>query len=85
MVSETKPVYTQAAKDAKIQGDVQLLVVVTADGDVGDVSVSKSLDATYGLDQAAVDAARLWKFKPGTKGGKAVPVQVELQMRFTLK
>jgi len=32
-----------------------------------------------------VDAARLWKFKPGTKGGKAVPVEVTLQMRFTLK
>lgn len=85
VVSETKPVYTQAAKEARIQGEVQLQVVVKADGDVGDVAVSKSLDAKYGLDQAAVDAARLWKFKPGTKGGKAVPVQVELLMRFTLK
>jgi TonB family protein len=85
VVSETKPVYTQAAREARIQGEVQLQVVVKADGDVGDVAVSKSLDAKYGLDQAAVDAARLWKFKPGTKGGKAVPVQVELLMRFTLK
>ena len=85
VVSETKPVYTQAAKDARIQGEVQLQVVVKADGDVGDVPCRKSLDEKYGLDQAAVDAARLWKFKPGTKGGKAVPVQVELLMRFTLK
>ena len=85
VVSETKPVYTQAAKDARIQGEVQLQVVVEADGDVGDVRVAKSLDEKYGLDQAAVDAARLWKFKPGTKSGKAVPVQVELLMRFTLK
>jgi len=85
VVSETKPVYTQAAKDAKIQGDVEMSVVVKADGTVGEVAVTKSLDTKYGLDQAAVDAARLWKFKPGTKGGKAVPVEVALQMRFTLK
>jgi TonB family protein len=85
VVSETKPVYSQAAKDARIQGEVQLAVVVKTDGNVGDVTVTKSLDDKYGLDQAAVDAARLWKFKPGTKDGKAVPVQVDLLMRFTLK
>jgi TonB family protein len=49
------------------------------------VNVTKSLDTQYGLDQAAMDAARRWTFKPGTKGGKAVPVQVDLMMRFTLK
>ena len=37
VVSETKPVYTQAAKDAKIQGDVEMSVVVKTDGTVGDV------------------------------------------------
>lgn len=85
VVAETKPEYTQEAKDARIQGMVLLAVVVKADGNVGDVKVTKSLDSKYGLDQAAVDAARLWKFKPGTKGGKAVPVEVTLEMRFTLK
>jgi TonB family protein len=85
VVSEVKPVYTQAAKDARIQGDVEIRTVVKADGTVGDVTVTKSLDKQYGLDQAAVDATRQWKFKPGTKDGKAVPVQVDMQMRFTLK
>jgi len=85
VVSETKPEYTQEAKDARIQGLVLLAVVVKTDGTVGDVKVTKSLDSKYGLDKAAVDAARLWKFKPGTKGGKAVPVEVTLELRFTLK
>jgi len=85
VVSETKPVYTQEAKDAKIQGLVLLSVVVKTDGTVGDVKVTRSLDSKYGLDKAAEDAARLWRFKPGTKGGKAVPVEVTLEMRFTLK
>jgi TonB family protein len=85
VVSDTKPEYTQEAKDARIQGLVLLAVVVKADGAVGDVKVTRSLDSKYGLDKAAVDAARLWKFKPGTKGGKAVPVEVTVEMRFTLK
>jgi protein TonB len=80
-----KPAYTQAAKDAKIQGVVLMAVVVNADGKVGDVAVTQSLDTKYGLDQAAVDAARRWHFAPGTKGGKPVPVQVDLEMRFTLR
>jgi TonB family protein len=85
VVSEVKPVYTQAAKDARIQGDVQLKAVVKADGTVGDVTVTRSLDREHGLDQAAVDATRQWRFKPGTKSGKAVPVEVDMMMRFTLK
>jgi hypothetical protein len=32
-----------------------------------------------------VDAMHLWKFKPGTKDGTPVPVQVQVEMRFTLK
>ena len=85
VVSESKPTYTRAALDAKIAGDVTMTVVVKADGKVGAVKVVKSLDTTYGLDQAAVDSARLWTFKPGTLNGRAVDVEVALQMRFTYR
>ena len=71
--------------DAKIQGVVGMAVIVTTEGTVGAVRVITSLDTQYGLDQAAVDACRLWTFKPGTKDGKPVPVQVHVEMRFTLK
>ena len=85
VVSETKPVYTPGGQGREDSGQRDAGVVVKTDGTVGDVKVTRSLDSKYGLDQAAVDAARLWKFKPGTKGGKAVPVEVTLEMRFTLK
>jgi outer membrane biosynthesis protein TonB len=32
-----------------------------------------------------VKAAREWKFEPGKKDGKPVPVQVTLELTFTLK
>ena len=85
VISETKPDYTPAAMQKKIQGTVWLLIVVTEKGDVGEVEVTQSLDKEYGLDDEAVKAARAWKFEPGKKDGKPVPVQVTLELRFTLR
>jgi TonB family protein len=85
VLSDVKPQYTGAALQAKIQGDVELEIVVRADGTVDDVNVTKSLDTVHGLDEAAVEAARLWAFTPGTKDGRPVDVRVHLTMRFTLK
>jgi TonB family protein len=85
VVKEVKPVYTPAALQAKIQGTVWLAVIVLASGDVGDVIVSQSLDTEHGLDQQAIDATRQWKFEPATREGKPVPVEVTIEMTFTLK
>ena len=83
VVKEVKPKYTVEAKDAKVQGTVLLDCVVETDGSVGEVKVVKALHDD--LDKAAVDAARQWQFKPGTKDGKAVRVQIALEMTFSLK
>jgi TonB family protein len=85
VLREVRPYYTPGAMEAKIQGVVWMAVVVLASGDVGDVVVSRSLDKEHGLDDEAVKAVRQWKFTPGTKDGKAVPVEVTIQMAFTLK
>ena len=79
-----RPQYTQAAIDAKVQGVVELSAVVRADGTVGEVSVTQSLDTAYGLDDAAVAAVQQWTFAPGTKDGRAVDVEIHLTIRFTL-
>jgi protein TonB len=70
---------------AKIEGSIFMSVVVLSSGRVGDVTVIKSLDQEHGLDQQAVNAARQWTFKPGTKDGQAVNVEVTLEMTFTLR
>jgi len=85
VVREAKPQYTSAAMERKIQGSVWMRVVVGASGDVTDVTVSRSLDAEYGLDDEAMKATRLWKFEPGTKDGQPVAVRVTVEMTFTLK
>ena len=85
VVKEVKPHYTAAAMQAKIQGSVWLECVVDERGDITDVKVTKSLDKEHGLDQAAIDAAGQWKFKPGQKDGKPVAVWITLELTFTLK
>ena len=84
-VYEVKPEYTPEAMQRKIQGNVVMAVVVLETGDVGYVQISHSLDAEYGLDRQAVEAAKQWKFRPGTKDGKPVAVEIMMQMTFTLK
>jgi periplasmic protein TonB len=84
LVKKVEPRYTSAAMVAKITGVVVLEVVVKADGTVGAVRVAKSLDTKLGLDQAAIDAAKEWTFKPGMRRGQAVDVIVTLILEFRL-
>jgi TonB family protein len=80
-----KPEYTPEALQARIQGRVILKTVVWPDGSVKDVEVVESLDTEYGLDNQATSALKQSEFKPGLWMGTAVPVQVEVEMRFRLQ
>jgi bla regulator protein BlaR1 len=85
VVHEVKPDYTREAMEAGIQGRMSLKAVVLESGLVGDVDVVDSLDTVYGLDEQAVKAIRQWQFEPGTKDGKPVAVEVEVEFTFKLK
>jgi protein TonB len=82
---QVKADYTDEAKAKRIVGTVMMDVVVLADGSVGDVTVTRSLDTVYGLDANAVKAMKQWQFAPGTKDGRAVAVAISVEMAFTLK
>src|SRR5436189_5263111 len=82
LIKEVKPDYTDAAKARKVQGTVEMAVLVQTDGAPGpDVRILKSLDPD--LDQQAIKAVRQWRFKPGTKDGQPVAVDVNIEMTFT--
>lgn len=85
ILREVKPQYTADAMRAKIQGIVELEAVVLPDGSVGDVRVTRSLDAVFGLDQEAVKAVKQWRFVPGTRVGRPVAVLVGFELAFTLR
>ena len=83
VVKEVKPEYPKDVMKNKVQGSVLLAVHVKADGTVGKVRVTQPLNRR--LDAEAVKAARQWRFKPGTKDGKPVPVETHVEMTFALR
>lgn len=82
-ISAPQPQYTEIARKARIQGVVIVQAIINKQGNVTDVKVLKGLP--MGLDQAAVDAIRKWKFEPATLNGKPVDVYYNLTVNFTLQ
>jgi TonB family protein len=82
-LDKPKPGYTEEALRARIEGIVRVSLVVSEEGLPENIRVVQSLDE--GLDQKAVEACAGWRFKPGTRDGKPVPVAVSIDMQFTLK
>jgi len=62
VVTEVRARYPDEAQAQGIEGVVKLSVVIDVDGKVSSVKVLKGLG--YGLDQAAVEALKKFKFKP---------------------
>ncbi len=83
ILQKSEPQYTDDAKDAKIEGSVHLTIVVGTDQRAHDIKITKSLDP--GLDANAITSIRTWRFQPGTKDGKAVPVQAKVEVNFRLQ
>jgi len=85
VIHQVKPQYTADAMRAKVQGSVWLECVVMPDGTVGNPRVTRSLDAVFGLDEAAIVAAKQWRFKPGIMNGRPVPVAITIELTFMLR
>ena len=85
VLREVKPAYTADAMRAKVQGSVWLECIVLPDGSVGEVKVTRSLDPIFGLDQEAIKAAKMWRFRPGMRQGEPVPVIITIELTFTLR
>jgi TonB family protein len=79
-----KPQYTADAMRARIQGTVWVECVVQTTGSCTNTHVVRSLDPTFGLDQEALKAARLFRFRPGMRQGEPVAVLVTIELSFSL-
>jgi protein TonB len=82
-LQQPAPPYTQAARDARIEGILLVSAVIQKDGSVGQFKVMRGLG--YGLDESAIDTiAKRWKFQPGTLNGQPVKVSVVMEVSFRL-
>jgi protein TonB len=78
------PKYTDDALMRKIQGTVELELVVTKDGLPSQMRVRRSLDPG-GLDERAIAAVSGWRFEPGRLAGKPVDVVVTVFLDFRIQ
>lgn len=83
LIHKVEPAYTQAARDAKIQGAILASLVIDTEGNVASAQIVRGLDA--GLDQNALTALRQWKFQPAMRKGKPVRVKASVEVNFKLK
>jgi len=80
---QSRIVYPEIAKRAGVQGRVFVKAFVDESGNVQKVELIKGIGA--GCDEAAMDAVKQTKFKPGKQRGKAVRVQVSIPILFRLQ
>jgi protein TonB len=80
---QKKIVYPEIAKRAGVEGKVYVLAFVDESGNVTDAKIIKGIGA--GCDEAALDAVKKTKFKPGKQRGKPVKVQVSIPVVFKLQ
>jgi len=83
LLREVKADYTDDARRANIEGEVELEIVVRRDGTVGDVKVLRGLRG--GLSERATQAVRQWRFAPGRMKGVPVDVVVQVGVEFKLR
>jgi len=81
LLSQVKPVYPVQAKEDRVQGTVQLQVVIDKEGHVQDISV---LAGPEPLIPSAVDAVKQWTYRPTLLNGEPVKVVTTIDINFTL-
>ena len=75
------PSYPSIARAARVSGSVTVFLIVNEKGDVETVSRA---EGPAQLQQAAIEAARRWKFNPTVIDGQPVRVSGYLSFNFTL-
>ena len=84
LVEGGAPRYPRRALLQRVEGEVELLILVGVDGRALEVTIARS-SGHADLDRAAREhAMRRWVFEPAQRGGIAVPAWARVPVHFTL-
>ena len=81
LTTKVAPDYPSIAKQLKIEGSVELEVLVTETGTVEKVNI---VSGNAVLTKPASEAVRKWKYAPFTADGKAVKALVPVSLSFKM-
>jgi protein TonB len=82
LIYDPDPEFSDEARRAKYQGICLVGLIVDAQGNPQQVHVVRPLG--MGLDEKAIEAVRQYKFKPAMFKGKAVPVEINIEVNFRI-
>jgi TonB family protein len=85
-IVERKPQlqYPPIALRQRVEGTVEVNALVDEKGNVTDVQVRTPAGGRTGLNEAAMDAVKKYKFRPATKDGVPVKVWYSVKVAFVL-
>jgi protein TonB len=81
LMKRVPPIYPAAARQARIQGAVELQATIGKDGNITNLKQSSG-DKVLG--HAAIDAVKQWKYRPYLLDGQPVEIQTQVTVNFTL-
>jgi len=81
LVQQPKPLYPPEAKQARIQGVVQLSTVIGRDGTVQQLEVISGHPL---LVPSALEAVKQWVYQPTLLNGNPVEVVTQIDVNYTL-
>jgi protein TonB len=81
IIARPNPVYPPLARQARIQGKVQLHAIIDKDGRVGELQVVSGHPL---LVKAALDAVQNWRYQPTILNGEPVEVDTTIDVNFVL-
>jgi len=82
IIFQPEPEFSEEARKAKFMGVVTVSIIVGADGKPQNVHVTRGVG--MGLDEKAVEAVKLYRFKPATENGKPVAVYLNVEVNFEI-
>ena len=83
LLSSSPLVYPPVARQAEIESDFPIEIVVDADGRVAAARAVSRVG--YGLDEAALRAIREYRFSPALRAGRPVRVRMRWTVQFRLR
>jgi len=82
LIMRVEPVYSRYARDARLQGTVQISAAIGADG------IPRTLTRVTGsvaLADMAIEAVRQWRYHPALLNGQPAEAHVVINFNFQLR
>ncbi len=78
------PDYPEDGLQDGIEGRIELIVVVRADGSLGEIEPAREIEGYPSFTEKSLAAVRAWTFGPATQNGKPVACKILIPIQFEL-